>query len=217
MKTHKLFVALMVVAVLATATPSSATTYTQTQRNKQLAHEIAEMVRAEGHGEDHPIILAAQEWWQEEDAKEFEVIEYTTMEQRAKYPVACAVWQMLRDAGLSEVSASAIIGNGMAESGGHTLDLNLYQLVDGFYGIWAMSVVYFPDVVGKGVPGQVEALLDSLDSNMAVAGGSEKEFRSITDVRQAAKYFSDKWERPAQWSSKRADDAEIAYRFFVGE
>lgn len=37
---------------------------------KALAHEIAEMVRAAGHPEDHPVILACQEWWRSEDAKE---------------------------------------------------------------------------------------------------------------------------------------------------
>lgn len=201
----------------AIAVPARSTTWTQAEANKSLAHEIAEMMRNEGHPEDHPVILACQEWWRSEHEQAQMVTEFTTMEQRTKYPVACAVWQLLREAGLSEVSSAAIIGNGMAESGGHTLDLNLYQFVDGFYGIWAMSIIYFPDVYGKGVPGQVEALLNSLDSNMRVAGGSEKEFLEITDVRQAAKYFSDKWERPAQWSSKRADDAEIAYQFFVGE
>lgn len=212
---RRMLAAGVIIALLAAS--GTAGTWTHHQRNKDTAHEIAELMRARGYEENHPVILACQEWWRSEHEQAQTVTEFTTMEQRTKYPVACAVWQLLREAGLSEVSAAAIIGNGMAESGGHTLDLNLYQFVDGFYGIWAMSVIFFPDVYGKGVPGQVETLLDSLDSNMQVAGGSEKEFREITDVRKAAKYFSDKWERPAEWSYKRADDAQIAYRYFVGE
>jgi len=42
----------------------------ETQRNKDHAHAIAEQLRAAGHPEDHPVILACQEWWRSEDAKE---------------------------------------------------------------------------------------------------------------------------------------------------
>lgn len=198
------------------ATPVRANTRTVHQDNKALAHEIAEMMRAEGHPETHPIIIACQDWWREEDAKESLCPEYTTMEQRAKYPVAAAVWQALREAGLSEVHAAAIIGNAMAESGGHTLDLNLYQRVDGYYGIWAMSLYYFPEVDGEGVPGQVAVLLKTLEPNMKSGGGDIDYWWSLTDVRAAAKFFSDYWERPAVWNSNRADNAEVAYRFFTG-
>ena len=191
--------------------------YTQTQRNKDLAHEIAEMIRAEGHPEDHPVILACQEWWRSEDAKESLTVEYTNIYQRTEYPVASAVWQLLREAGIDEVHSAAIIGNAMAESGGHTLDLNLYQRVSGFYGMWAMSLYYFPEVDGQGVPGQVEVLLNTLESNIKSGGGTVDYWWSITDVRTAAKYFSDYWERPAVWNSARADNAEYAYRYFTGK
>lgn len=209
-------IGITMVLVLLIATPVQANTKTVHQENKTLAHEIAQMMRAEGHPEDHPIIIACQEWWKEEDEKENLCPDYTTMEQRAKYPVACAVWQALREAGLSEVHCAALIGNAMAESGGHTLDLNLYQRVDGYYGIWAMSLLYFPEVDGEGVPGQVKVLLNTLESNMKSAGANIEYWWSITDVRTAAKYFSDYWERPAVWNSNRADDAEIAYKFFTG-
>lgn len=43
---------------------------TETQRNKDHAHAIAEQLRAAGHPEDHPVIRACQEWWRSEDAKE---------------------------------------------------------------------------------------------------------------------------------------------------
>lgn len=211
-----LTITVTLILLIALAIPVRTSSWTQAQANKDLAHEIAEMMRAEGHPEDHPVILACQEWWQEENEKALIVPEYTTMEQRTKYPVAAAVWQLLREAGLSEIHAAAIIGNAMAESGGHTLDLNLYQDVAGFYGMWAMGKTYFPEVVGQGVPGQVKVLLDTLESNIEAGGGSAAYWWSLTDVRTAARYFSDYWERPAVWSEQRATNAETAYKYFVG-
>ena len=180
--------------------------YSQIQRNKDTAHEIAEMMRSEGHPESHPVILACQQWWREEDAKEESTPVFTTREQRAEYPEAAYVWQLLKEAGLSDVSAAAILGNAMAESGGQTLNINVYQDVGGYWGAWAMSKTYYPGVVGQGADVQVRTILDTLDAR----------FFGITDVREAARWFSDNWERPAVWSEKRADNAELALRYFGG-
>lgn len=198
----------------------------QEMRNKQTAHEIAELMRAKGYEEDHPVIVACQEWWQAEHAKQDtawmetiaigETAEYTTKEQRAQYPEAAAIWQLLRENGIDEIHAAAILGNAMSESGGNTLDLNLYQRVDGYYGVWAMSLRYFPEVDGQGAPGQVAVLLDTLESNITAGAGSVSYWWSITDVREAAKYFSDYWERPTRWAESRADNAETALRYFGG-
>ena len=206
-------VAIFVVGVFAIT--SDGAIYTQTQRNKDTAHRIAEIMRAEGHAENHPVIIACQTWWQEEDAKERTATAYTDMEQRAKYPVACAVWQQLRDAGISAPVAAGIIGNMMAECGGQTLDLDPYIYSSGYYGLCMWSLYYFPTVDGLGVTGQVEFLLSTLD-NITAGGGSVEYFLSLTDVRQAARYFSDYYERPASWSEQRANNAEVAYRFFGG-
>ena len=211
-----LTITVTLILLIALAIPVRTSSWTQAQANMDMAHQIAEMMRSEGHPEDHPVIIACQEWWQEENEKALIVPEYTTMEQRAQYPVAAAVWQLLREAGISEIHAAAIIGNAMAESGGHTLDLNLYQDVSGFYGMWAMGKSYFPEVVGQGVPGQVRVLLDTLESNIKAGGGSASYWWSLTDVRAAARYFSDYWERPAVWSEARADDAEVALAYFGG-
>lgn len=205
-----------VIIALLTA-PGTAGTWTHHQRNKDTAHEIAELMRARGYAEDHPVILACQEWWQaENDLIENVVTKFTTKEQRWEYPEASYAWQLLKEAGLSDVCAAAILGSAMAESGGQTLNIDFYQDVDGYWGAWAMSKVYYPDVVGKGADAQVAKILETLDERMS-AGGGAKRFFAMTDVRQAAKFFSDYWERPMYWAEKRADDAEIAYRYFVGE
>lgn len=203
----KLFTGMLALLIVAgLAIPANQSTRTQITDNKNLAHEIAEMVRAEGHPEDHPVIVACQQWWREEDAKELSAPSYTTREQRSEYPEASYVWQLLKEAGLSDIHAAAILGNAMAESGGHTLAINIYQDVGGYWGAWAMSKVYYPQVVGHGADVQVQTILDTLDSR----------FYEITDVRTAARWFSDNWERPASWSEIRADNAELALRYFGG-
>ena len=196
----------VVLIVSALAVTVNTTSYTQIQRNKDTAHEIAELMRAEGHPESHPVILACQQWWREEDAKEASRPVFTNRTQRAEYPESAYVWQLLKEYGMSDVSAAAILGNAMAESGGQTLNINIYQDVDGFWGAWAMSKVYFSDVYGKGADAQVAKIVETLDVR----------FYDITDVREAARWFSDNWERPAFWSEKRADNAEVALGYFGG-
>lgn len=201
----RLFTGILTLLIMAgLAIPANQTTRTQLQANKEMAHYIAELLRAEGHPEDHPVILACQEWWRAEDAKEKLSVVFTTQEQRCEYPEAAYVWQLLKEAGLSDIHAAAIVGNAMAESGGHTLAINIYQDTGGYWGAWAMSKYYFPDVAGKGADAQVQKILDTLGDG----------FYRTTTVREAARWFSDNWERPAAWSEKRADNAEIALEYF---
>ena len=208
---------LLLFVEIAFSGPASAWTWNQTERNKDLAHEIAEQMRAAGHPENHPVILACQAWWQEEDAKEQqEAPIFTTEQQRREYPVAAALWQYLREAGLPEIQAAAALGNAMAESGGHTLDIDLYQYVDGFYGPWAMSTQYFPTVYGKGAKGIVEELMDSLEWNMKDKGGSVDTWMALTDVREAARYFGIYWEAPRFYNAEREANAVAALEYFGG-
>ena len=185
------------------------------QRNQDTAHEIAERLRADGHPEDHPVILACQEWWRTEYEAEQRCPSYVTEEQKKAYPVAAADWQGFREAGLSEVCAAAIIGNWMAEAGGHTLDIDPYIYKDGYYGQAMWSLYYCPEVDGMSVLEQIQYTLDTLEYQVNMAGGNIQVFYEMTDVRMAAWYFSKYYERPAQWSSKRADNAEIALNFFT--
>ena len=205
------------ILLIALAIPVRTSSWTQAQANKDLAHEIAEMMRAEGHPEDHPVILACQEWWQEENEKVITAgAEYTTPEQRLRYPVASLVWELLRENGLSEYVAAGILGNMMAECGGQTLDLQPYIYADGFYGLCMFGLAYFPDVAGKDVHGQIGVLLDTMPTNMEQAGYNYDSFLALTDARTAARWFSFGYERPAVWSEQRATNAETAYKYFVG-
>lgn len=180
------------------------------------AHRVAEQLRGMGYADSNPVIAACQAWWRSEADKPAAPEHLLSKEQRAAYPVAAAVWEQLRGAGLSEVCAAAILGSMAAECGGQTLDLDPYIKTGGFYGLCMWSLYYCPDVDGLGVPGQVDYLLRTLESNLAAGGGSAEAFLSMTEVRAAAKYFSDYYERPAVWASVRADNAETALAFFGG-
>lgn len=205
-------VALLLTVVALLVFPARA--LTPAQRGMDLAHEIAELMRERGYAEDHPVIVACQEWWQAENDGNGHAQVFVTEQQKLEYPVAAAVWQRLREHGLSEPVAAGIMGNFMAECGGHTLDLDPYIYSGGFYGLCMFSLHYFPGVDGLGVAAQVDFLVDTLD-NIKDGGGSVEAFLAITNVRTAARYFSDYYERPAAWSEKRADNAETAYKYFT--
>lgn len=213
MKAKPYLIGLALLLLVMLALDSNASYKTQT--HKDLAHTIAEMMREEGFPEDHPIIKEAQKLWQESDEKEQTAQVYTTMEQRAKYPVASFVWQFFKENGYSDEVAAGIIGNMMAECGGQTLDLDPYIYSGGFYGLCMFSLYYFPEVDGMSVPEQLQLLVDTLD-NIEAGGGSVETFLALTDEKQAAKYFSDYYERPAQWSSQRATNASNALEYFGG-
>lgn len=212
-----LTITVTLILLIALAIPVRTSSWTQAQENKDLAHTIAEMMRAEGHPEDHPVILACQEWWQaENDLIENAVSEYTTKEQRSRYPVASLVWELLRQNGLSEYVAAGIIGNMMAECGGQTLDLQPYIYASGFYGLCMWSLTYFPQIDGQDVHGQISVLMDTIKPNMEEAGYTYDSFLALTDARQAARWFSYGYERPAVWAEQRADNAEAALAYFGG-
>lgn len=206
-------VALLLTVVALLVFPARAVT--PAQRGMDLAHEIAELMRERGYAEDHPVIVACQEWWQAENEGNGHAQVFVTEQQKREYPVAAAVWQRLREHGLSEPVAAGIVGNMMSECGGQTLDLDPYIYSGGFYGLCMFSLHYFPAVDGLGVAAQVDFLVDTLD-NIKDGGGSVSEFLALTDARTAARYFSDYYERPASWSEKRADNAEAALRYFGG-
>ena len=206
---------LLLVVLLISGSVQGADAHLDWTAGQRHAHDVAQQLRSLGYPEDHPVIQACQDWWRAEDAAPAPAAHLLSKEKRAAYPVAAAVWEQLRGAGLSEVCSAAILGNMMAECGGQTLNLDPY-IYSGFYGLCMWSLIYCPEVDGQGVPGQVDYLLKTLESNITAGGGSAEAFLAMTDVRAAAKYFSDFYERPAVWASVRADNAEAALEYFGG-
>ena len=216
MKKPILAVCLACSIIIAFAMPMQTASWTEYDRNKETAHEVAELLREKGYPENNPIIIACQEWWQAEDEASKAVVVYTTEQQRKEYPAAALVWQLLREAGLSAPVTAGIMGNMMAEVGGHTLNFMPYTRVSGFYGLCMWATVYTPQVDGLDIHGQIRVLMETMEANIAAGGGSYAEFVQIQDARAAAKYFSDFYERPAVWATARADNAETALKYFGG-
>ena len=182
------------------------------------AHNVAEQLRALGYRDDNPVIAACQEWWRSE--KETPLSQptadsspqgasqdgYVSDAKRQAYPVAARVWTLLREAGLREACTAGIIGNMMSECGGQTLNLSPGTYSGGYYGLCMWSLYYFPEADGLGADAQVAKILATLGEG----------FYQATTVREAARWFSDNWERPAVWSEVRADNAQRALEYFGG-
>ena len=202
--------------------------------NQEKAHEIAELMRSYGYGEDNPIIQAASKWWwDEENAKENTFVEvepepepsdiyepetliYVTHEQQAEYPVASAVWQYLKaDMGLSDACAAGILGNMMAECGGQTLDLQPYIYGYGYYGLcmWYLEYTNGRLYWGSSVDDQLAYLGDTCAWAMKYWGASYDYFCSIDNAYDAAWYFTEYYERGA-WADIRGWNAMDALAYF---
>lgn len=175
--------------------------------DKAAAHEAAELLRGMGYGEDNPVIVAAKSWWHETDDA-----------QMAAYPVASEVWTTLRAAGLSEAVTAGIIGNMMAEVGGHTLDLLPDIRCGQYYGLCMWDVGFTPEADGADVQGQLRVLLDTLEYRINEVGGSYEYFLALDDCRHAARYFDRYYERSAGMATgQRAENAAVALAFYGTE
>lgn len=136
--------------------------------------------------------------------------------QYAEYPVACQVWQRLREYGFNEYVSAGILGNMMTECGGHTLalDHDIYSSGGRYYGLCQWSLKYTPQVNGLDVDGQMDVLFSSIETNITYFKGDYHYFCNLTDARQAAIYFQEYYERGAGRES-RSNNATTAFNYFV--
>ena len=175
--------------------------------DKAAAHAAAELLRSYGYGEENPVIRAAREWWHETDEAQF-----------AAYPAASEIWRTLVAAGYSEPVTAGILGNVMAEVGGHTLDIRPDTAVGGYYGICMWDIRYTPQITGKDLAGQLEVLQETMQANIEEAGGSYVDFCSLTDEQAAARYFDTYYERSSgEAREQRARNAAAALAYYGTE
>lgn len=193
------------------------------EANKDHAHQIAEHARALGLPESCGIIQDAKEIWSRERGKEkalLEELETARMREafevkRREYPVAAQVWETLRGRGYSEAATAGILGNMMAECGGHTLALRPCLWVWPYYGLCMWNVNYTPQAADQDVAGQLEVLCGTMRANMGA--WNHLLFCNLSSEREAAYYFALWYERcaPASYEARR-QNAEIARDYFVG-
>ena len=197
---------------------------------KDAAHDIAEGARALGYPEEHPVIILAKEEWHNADnivmqyRKQLEEIKSTWDAKLKEYPEATIVWLYLKNLGYNNYVCAGIMGNLMAETGGHTFELttDLYGCGGLYYGICQWSKTYYPQVHGTSLEFQCDFLRDTIKYEMDTFGRAYKkgfdyeDFLNIEDEKVAAIAFAKTYERCSSSTySARKKNAVTAYKYFV--
>lgn len=149
----------------------------------------------------------------------------TTKPVTTQYAVASTIWIYLKNQGYNNYVCAGILGNIMAEVGGHTFDIDpfLYDDSGDYYGICQWSNKYHSSVQGAGLSDQLSYLIKTIENEIDNYGHLYEDdfeyvdFISLTDEREAALAFAQAYERC--WSgsyTNRKANAEKAYNYFVG-
>ena len=190
------------------------------------AHDMAEAARSLGYSEDHQILLIAKKEYDDAYAmkQEYQAI-YDDLSsrwqaKRDQFPVATYVWETLAEAGYSDTVIAGILGNMMAECGGHTLALD-WQVRGTYYGLCQWSCGY-AEVWGASLEEQCEFLLSTIKYELDTYGYMYKKgythdnFVSMTDIQQTALMFARSYERCGSSTHRlRQQLAVEAYNYFV--
>lgn len=151
-------------------------------------------------------------------------------EKLQEYPEATTVWITLKSFGWNDYVCAGIIGNMMAEVGGHTLDLNIINCaydhapngyLTGSFGLcaWTPSSNYYGSkwFEDTSIEAQCRFIKNSLEEQISW-GLSVDDFLSVDNVYDAAYYFMKYYERPGHLNtSNRYADALIAYEYFTND
>lgn len=149
----------------------------------------------------------------------------TTKSQSDQYKVASIIWNYLKSQGYNNYVCAGIMGNIMAEVGGHTLDIDytLYDDSGDYYGICQWSNKYHSAVQGVGLDSQLSYLMKTIKNeinnygHLYSSGFDYNDFKNMTDASDAALAFAKAYERCGSGSySKRQTNADKAYNYFVG-
>lgn len=148
----------------------------------------------------------------------------TTKSTTTQYEVASTIWTYLKNQGYNNYVCAGILGNIMAEVGGHTLDIDplLYDDSGEYYGICQWSNKYHSSVQGVELNSQLSYLIKTIKNEIDNYGYLYEDdfeyvdFISLTDEREAALAFAQAYERC--WSgsyTNRQANADKAYDYFV--
>lgn len=160
---------------------------------------------------------------------EYELPEYQNTlipiqeEEEEEYPIARNIWNYMKEQNWSDEVCAGIMGNIMAESGGHTLDIqwDIYNS-QGFYGICQWSPKWYPEVIGVSLIEQLDHLAYNISNEFRIFGKNYynnftlNDFLFLESPEEAAKAFAKVYERCNDNSiEKRKENALIAYEYFT--
>lgn len=198
------------------------------------AHQMAESARALGYSDNHIIIIYAKRDWENAQDKLAEAVARKEIliaerdnkwnQRMIEYPTATTIWLYLSDYGLNNQVIAGILGNMMAEAGGHTLTIQS-KIWDGnkkYYGVCQWSLKYNPQLDGADLTTQLEHLISSMEYEFNTFGNNYKsgfkyiDFLQLTDSEEAALAFAKCYERCSSSTyNKRQSDAIKAYEYFT--
>jgi hypothetical protein len=141
-------------------------------------------------------------------------------------PVATEIWLQMKSYGWTDAACAGIMGNIMRETGGDTLKYirsDIYNKSKSHYGLCQWAKRYYPDIqpTDTWTPStteQVEFLRYTILNQKTLHhnyGFTEEYLLTATDYREVAKRFCDGYERPAENSTRRENNAEKAWKYFV--
>lgn len=148
-------------------------------------------------------------------------------EKETEYYYATNTWHYLKDLGYSDIACAGILGNLMAECGGHTLNLDpfLYDAATGnYYGMFQWSIYYYPRAEGMTFEEQLDYYAETSIPIFKTWGKEYydgftlDDFNELTDPRDAALAFAKVYERcSSRTYERRQDFSEVAYQYFVSD
>ena len=127
----------------------------------------------------------------------------------------------MKDQGWNDAVCAGILGNMMAECGGHTLSLQPTVSNKYYYGICQWSKGY-PNVWYSNLDSQCEFLINTIEYEFNTFGSSYKRgfnfnsFLNLNDEKEVAKAFAKCYERCGSSSlNQRQKNATTAYNYFT--
>lgn len=141
-------------------------------------------------------------------------------------PVATEIWLQMKSYGWTDAACAGIMGNIMRETGGDTLEYitsNIYNKSKSHYGLCQWAKRYYPQIQPTetwtpSTAEQIEFLRYTINNQKTLHhsyGFTEEYLLTATDYREVAKKFCDGYERPAENSTRRENNAKKAWKYFV--
>lgn len=202
------------------------------RETQKQAHELAELARALGWPEECDAIqLAKIQWTNAQKKIDVYSIEYDFKyqeldlvrwdEKKKEYPIATEIWLYMKNLGWNDYVCAGIMGNLMAECGGQTL--NIQPLIQGtYYGMCQWSKVWYPEVWGQDLQGQLDFLNKTIENEFSIfgylyrKGFTFSQFLGLTNEKDAALAFAKCYERcHHNYYAIRQTNAAAAYNYFV--
>lgn len=196
--------------------------------NMNAAHQMAQAARHLNYEEEHDIIILAKAEWSEannlknEYKNAYDDLMQHWYQKEQEYPKAAYIWKYFKDLGYNDYVCAGILGNIMAEVGGHTLDIKTDIQKNGYYGMCQWNQAY-SEVWGASLEEQCNFLQETIAYEFDTfgyaydSGFDYESFLELKNCKQAAKAFAKCYERCGIGSySARQKNAIEAYNYFVG-